>query len=217
MAVDAVNGVGNSAAAAASKRTELGSEAFLQLLVAQMKNQDPTKPADPTEMLGQLAQFSTVSGIQEMQDSIADLSAAMRSSQVLGGTSLVGHIVLADADTAKLGETGEIYGTTTIPEGASEATILIKDASGQQIARIPLTATEGEMQFTWDGTNGLGERVPAGEYTFEAIANVGGASQQLGTQLASYVNSVSIDPSTYLLTLNTDLGPIALADVRQVL
>jgi flagellar basal-body rod modification protein FlgD len=217
MAVDGVNGVGGSAATAASKKTELGSEAFLQLLVAQMKNQDPTKPADPTAMLGQLAQFSTVSGIQEMQDSIADLSAAMRSSQVLGGTSLVGHIVLADSDTAALEETGEIYGTTTIPAGASEATVLIKDASGQQIARIPLTATEGEMQFSWDGTNGLGERVPAGEYTFEAIANVGGAAQQLGTQLASYVNSVSIDPHNYQLTLNTDLGPIALAEVRQVL
>ncbi len=217
MAVDGVNGVGGSATTAASSRTELGSEAFLQLLVAQMKNQDPTKPADPTEMLGQLAQFSTVSGIQEMQESIADLSAAMRSSQVLGGTSLVGHIVLADADTAALGDTGEVYGTTTIPAGASEANLLIKDASGQQIARLPLSITEGEVQFTWDGTNGLGERVPAGEYTFEAIANVGGASEQLGTQLASYVNSVSIDPTNYQLTLNTDLGPIALADVRQVL
>lgn len=217
MAVDGVNGVGNSAAAAASKRTELGSEAFLQLLVAQMKNQDPTKPADPTEMLGQLAQFSTVSGIQEMQESIADLSAAMRSSQVLGGTSLVGHIVLAEADTAALGETGEVYGTTTVPEGASEVTILIKDSTGQQIGRMQLPVTEGEQQFTWDGTNGLGERVPPGEYTFEAIANVGGASKQLSTQLASYVNSVSIDPNNYQLTLNTDLGPIPLADVRQVL
>jgi flagellar basal-body rod modification protein FlgD len=217
MAVDGVNGVGSAATAAAGKRTELGSEAFLHLLVAQMKNQDPTKPADPTEMLGQLAQFSTVSGIQEMQKSISDLSAAMRSSQILGGTSLVGHIVLADTDTATLGETGEIYGSTTIPAGASEATIVVTDSSGQQVARLPMTTDEGETQFTWDGNTGLGTRAPAGTYTFQAIANVGGTSKELGTQLASYVNSVSIDPANYQLTLNTDLGPIALADVRQVL
>lgn len=217
MGVDAINGTGGAAGTAAARRNELGQDAFLQLMIAQMKNQDPTKPADATEFLGQLAQFSTVTGVQQMRDSIATLSDALRSSQVLGGTSLVGHAVLAESDTAALGEAGEIYGATTVPAGASEATILITDSSGQQVARIQLPATEGEVEFVWDGTNGLGERVPPGEYKFTAIASVGSSSQQLKTQLASYVNSVSIDPNTYQLTLNTDLGPISLSAVRRVL
>jgi flagellar basal-body rod modification protein FlgD len=217
MAIDAIGAQGGGASSANAKRTELGQDAFLQLMVAQMKNQDPTKPADPTEFLGQLAQFSQVTGIQQMRDSIGSLSDSLRSSQVLGGTSLVGHAVLAAGDSATLGESGEIYGSTTIPDGASEATIVVTDASGQQVARVPLSTTRGDTDFVWDGTTGLGTRAPPGTYKFTAIANVGGSSQQLETQLASYVHSVSIDPKTYQLTLNTDIGPIALSAVRQVL
>jgi flagellar basal-body rod modification protein FlgD len=217
MAVGAINGLGGAGNASGTKRNELGQDAFLQLMVAQMKNQDPTKPADPTEFLSQLAQFSQVTGIQQMRDSIGSLSDSLRSSQVLGGTSLVGHAVLAAGDSAALGESGEIYGATTIPAGASEATIVVTDASGQQVARIPLSTKEGDAEFVWDGNTGLGTRAAPGTYKFTAIANVGGSSEQLETQLASYVHSVSIDPTTYQLTLNTDIGPIALSAVRQVL
>lgn len=218
MSVDLIGGISGAAATGATqKKDELGQDAFLKLMIAQLKNQDPTKPADPTEFLGQLAQFSTVSGIQDMRDSIASLSDAMRGSQVLGGTALVGHAVLATGNAAVLDDINAVYGTTNIPAGASEAAIVITDASGQQVARVPLTPQPGETEFVWDGTNGLGERVAPGRYTVTAIANVGGKSQQLETQLASFVNSVSINPVTYELTLNTDIGPIPLSAVRQVI
>jgi flagellar basal-body rod modification protein FlgD len=220
MSVDSINAASSAAASAAagtSRQDQLGQDAFLKLMIAQIKNQDPTKPADPTAFLGQLAQFSTVTGIQNMQDSISSLSNALRGSQVLNGTSLVGHAVLAAGDSAALGTDGSVYGATTIPSGASQVSIIVSDTSGQQIAQIPLSTQQGEADFSWDGTNGLGERVAPGTYKFSAIANVGGANQQLETQIASYVNSVSIDPTTYELTLNTDIGPIALSAVRQVM
>jgi flagellar basal-body rod modification protein FlgD len=219
MPVNSVNGAGGAVGGAAStgRKSELGQDAFLQLMVAQMKNQDPTRPADPTEFLGQLAQFSTVSGIESMRDSIGALSESLRSSQVLGGTSLVGHIVLADGSNAALGPEGSIYGGTTVPAGASEVTVVVTDSSGQQVARIPMSTAPGETSFSWDGSTGLGTRAPPGNYTFTALANVGGSQQQLGTQIASYVNSVSIDPDNFQLTLNTDIGPIALSAVRQVI
>ncbi len=107
MATDAVNATSNvgltgAAAAAAKKKSEIGSEQFLTLMITQLQNQDPMKPVDPTEFLGQLAQFSTVSGIQEMKDSVVSLSDSLRSSQVLGGSTMVGHDVLADASQVAL-------------------------------------------------------------------------------------------------------------------
>lgn len=218
MAIDPIGAAGTGAPGT-RKNQELGQEAFLQLLVAQMKNQDPTKPADPTEYLSQLAQFSTVTGVQSMRESISTLSDALRGSQVLGGTSLVGRDVLVANDTADLGETGEVRGEVTVPAGANEAILVVTDSSGQLVRQMPIDIdkTGGVVEFSWDGNTGLGERAPPGEYEVAAIANVGGYAQQMETRMVSRVSSVSIDPATSSLTLNTDIGPIALAAVRQVM
>jgi flagellar basal-body rod modification protein FlgD len=200
-----------------AKKDQLGQAQFMQLMIAQLRNQDPTQPMDPSNFLSQLAQFGTVSGIQNMQDSISTLSDSLRSSQVLGGTSLVGHYVLADASEGSIGATGDIAGTTTIPEGATEASLVITDSSGQLIRRMPISNQQGEAQFLWDGTTDLGTRAPAGNYKVSAIAKVGGQAEQLTTQLVGHVGSVTIDPNNYSLTLNTDLGPIALGRVRRVM
>jgi flagellar basal-body rod modification protein FlgD len=219
VAIDSVNSSSTPAAnfGTVAKKDELGQAQFMQLMIAQLRNQDPTKPMDPSEFLGQLAQFGTVSGIQNMQSSLSTLSDSLRSSQVLGGTSLVGHYVLADASEATLGDTGAVAGTTEIPEGASSASLVITDSSGQLIRRMPISSQQGEAEFLWDGTTDLGTRAPAGNYKISAIANVGGAAEQLTTQLVGHVGSVSIDPSDQSLTLNTDLGPIALSRVRRVM
>jgi flagellar basal-body rod modification protein FlgD len=217
----AVNPVTGSGAATdfggVTKKDQLGQAQFMQLMIAQLRNQDPTKPMDPSSFLSQLAQFGTVTGIQNMQDSLSTLSDSLRSSQVLGGTTLVGHYVLADASEGSIGATGDIAGTTTIPDGTSEASLVITDSSGQLIRRMPLSSQPGEAQFLWDGTTDVGTRAPAGNYKISAIAKVGGASEQLTTQLVGHVGSVTIDPATSSLTLNTDLGPIALGRVRRVM
>ena len=220
MAIDSVNNNGAAdptAGIGSSKKDVLGQDVFLELMVTQLKNQDPFKPVDPSEFLGQLAQFGTVTGIQDMQSSIGNLADSLRSSQVLGGTTLVGHDVVAVADEATLGLTGEIKGAVTIPEGTNSAVLVITDASGQLVKRVPLSSQEGTTNFTWDGTTDLGERAAAGNYKMAAIVNVGGVAEQIETQLVSRVGSVTIDPSNYDLTLNTDLGPIALANVRRVM
>jgi flagellar basal-body rod modification protein FlgD len=210
-------GTGSTASGNSIKKDQLGQEAFLELMITQLKNQDPFKPVDPSEFLGQLAQFGTVSGIQDMQNSLSTLADSLRSSQVLGGTSLVGHDILAAADTASLGLAGAVQGTTTIPEGASAATLVVTDASGQLVRRLPLSTQFGEIGFSWDGSTDLGTRAPPGNYQIAAISNVGGAAEQLETQLVGRVGSVTIDPTNYSLTLNTDLGPISLARVRRVM
>jgi flagellar basal-body rod modification protein FlgD len=211
------NTAGQTSTLGTTKKDTIGQEQFMSLMIAQLRNQDPTKPMDPSTFLGQLAQFGTVSGIQDMQSSLTSLSDALRSSQVLGGTSLVGHNVLADATEAWLGDTGEVVGTTSIPEGATAASIVITDASGQLVRRIPISSQQGEASFLWDGMTDVGTRAAPGNYQVAAIANVGGQAEQLQTQLVGHVGSVSIDPDNQSLTLNTDLGPIALSRVRRVM
>jgi flagellar basal-body rod modification protein FlgD len=218
MAVDAISS--NSSAASslgATKKDQLGQAEFMSLMIAQLRNQDPTKPMDPSAFLGQLAQFGTVSGIQDMQTSLSTLSEALRSSQVLGGTTMVGHTVLADASEGTLTEGGGIAGAVEIPEGAASASIVITDASGQLVRKMPISSQQGETSFLWDGTTDVGTQAPAGAYKVSAIARVGNTDQQLTTQLAGYVGSVTIDPTSQSLTLNTDLGPISLSRVRRVM
>src|SRR6185312_4246150 len=110
---------------------QLGQNQFLTLMLAQLKNQDPMKPTDPTQFLSQLAQFSTVTGIQNMQTSMDDLASSLRSTQVLNGASLVGHDVLAPAtkDTIEAGQS--VKGAVEAPDGTSEILVVVKDGSGQ--------------------------------------------------------------------------------------
>jgi len=195
----------------------LGRDDFLKLMLAQMKNQDPFKATDPTAFLSQLAQFTQVSGIQDMQGSMDSLAASMRSSQVLDGSSLVGRDVLVASDAAVLSSTGSIKGSVTIPEGTTNAVLSIKDASGTLVRTMQLPTTAGMNDFTWDGTNNLGERVDAGNYSVDIEAAVDGGNSSLETLLSDRVNSVTID-STKGLVLNTNnSGSRALSDVRRVM
>jgi flagellar basal-body rod modification protein FlgD len=217
MAIDAITGNAASAASNAARKDQLGQDQFLQLMIAQLKHQDPTSPMDPADFLGQLAQFGTVTGIQDMQGSLTTLSDALRSSQILGGTNLVGREVLMSTDEAYIGDTGSITGEVQMPQGLSSASLVITDASGQLVRRMPLPTTQGDTAFEWDGTTDQGTRAPAGGDVVSIVATAGGQTGQLQTQLVGRVNSVTIDPSTQNLTLNTNLGSIDLGLVRRVM
>lgn len=202
---------------AAIKKDQLGQAEFLELMIAQLRNQDPFKAMDPSQFLGQLAQFGTVSGIQEMQGAIATLSNSLRSSQVLDGATMVGREVLVSSEDISLGADGAVRGAIDVPEGVTSLQLNVRDASGQLVRSMTLPANAGLSDFTWDGARDNGTRAAAGEYTFEAIANIGGQAVSLETLLASRVASVTIDGSRGL-TLNTnDLGARSLGDVRRVM
>ena len=214
----------NSTAGANGARTQgtkpkdqLGQAEFLELMIAQLKNQDPFKAMDPSQFLGQLAQFGTVSGIQEMQTAFGTLSDSMRASQVLDGATMVGRDVLVASETVGLDAEGGVRGAIDVPPETSEVQIKIKDASGQLVRTMTLPDGEGLVEFQWDGIAADGERAPAGDYAIEAVANIGGDAYSLETLMASRVASVTID-GTRGLTLNTTtLGARALSDVRRVM
>jgi flagellar basal-body rod modification protein FlgD len=208
---------GTSAAGDAKASQQMGQNEFLKLMLAQMKNQDPFKPTDPTQFLSQLAQFSTVTGIQNMQGSVEGLADSLRSTQVLNGTSLVGHDILAPATVDTIEAGGTVKGALDVPKGASAVQVTIKDGSGALVRRLSLTPADGMQEFNWDGLDNSGNVVPAGQYSFEAIAAVGGENKALDPLLTSRVASVTIDPKNGSLTLNTSTGAVPLTEVRRVL
>jgi flagellar basal-body rod modification protein FlgD len=205
-------------AAAQTKSAEnLGINEFLTLMTTQLKNQDPMKPLDGTAFIAQLAQFGTVSGIQQMQSSMELLAASLRSTQALNGASLVGRDVMVQADYIAHTEGGTVAGEIEVPQGVTSLELRIADANtGEVVRTVMLPIDSNVAKFEWDGTNDRGVNVASGGYEIEAIARVGQVSESLPILMTGRVSSVSIDSSG--LTLNTGtLGPIDLADVRRVM
>ena len=206
-----------AAATARKTASTLGVSDFLTLMTTQLKNQDPFKPLDGTEMVSQLAQFGTVSGVQQMNTTLGALSASLRSSQALSGASMVGHEILAPATTANYyGQ--PLGGAVQVADGASSVTLTITDAAGQVIRHLNLGTGSGQQPFSWDGLSDAGSQAAAGHYQIEAVANVGGANVALPIAVAARVGSVSLDRTGTDLTLNTaELGAVALGDVQQII
>jgi len=130
-------GVSSATAAAASSaipaNMQINESDFLQLITTQLQNQNPLQPTDPSQFLGQLEGLSEVSSLQSMQ-------AAMSSSQVTNGASLLGHSVLAPGTTANLATGGVIAGAVNAPAGATSLTVSIANASGVPVTSFQLNS-----------------------------------------------------------------------------
>lgn len=211
-----------SAAAAATSAahktaSSLGISDFLTLMTTQLKNQDPFKPLDGTQMVAQLAQFGTVSGVQQMNVTLGALADSLRSSQALSGATMVGHQILAPASAVNFyGQ--PIGGAVQVADGASSVSLTITDATGQVVRHLNMATGSGQQPFSWDGLTDGGSQAAAGHYKIEAVAKVGGANVALPIAVAARVGSVTMDRTGSSLTLNTaELGAIALGDVQQII
>jgi flagellar basal-body rod modification protein FlgD len=212
-----------TANAASAKKAELNQEDFLTLMITQLKNQDPMKPLDPSQYVGQLAQFSQVSGLAEMNKQITALTDSLRGNQVLDGASLIGRAIIAPGNNIYLapldGETPRgPQGLIDVPAGASSVQLVVKDSAGALVKSVALDTQRGAQAFTWDGTTDSGGAAPAGAYKIEVIARVGNENISLKTSVAANVSSVALDPATGGLVLDTDtLGELDMSDVERVL
>ncbi|HEX6396089.1 MAG TPA: FlgD immunoglobulin-like domain containing protein, partial [Steroidobacteraceae bacterium] len=176
----------------------------------------------PSQYVGQLAQFSQVSGLADMNKQITSLTASLRGNQVLGGAGLIGRTVIAPGNSIYLPEAdGETprgpQGLVNVPTGASSVKLVVKDSSGALVNTIALDNHTGPQAFTWDGTTGTGAAAAAGAYKIEVVAKVGDENVSLKTSVAAHVSSVALDPSNGALVLDTDsLGEVAMSDVERV-
>ena len=191
---------------------------FLELMIAQLKNQDPLSPEKGSEFVAQLAQFSTVEGVQELNTSFQSMASGLKSSQALQASALVGHTVFVDSPTARLGSSGEILGSVGVEKPTDDTLINIYDSRGLLVRQELLGPQDpGEIRFAWDGRTDAGESLPPGVYRFEAIGRVDGENVGLKTTLGANVNSVTIGAGGELM-LNVDgVGPKQVSDVKEIL
>jgi flagellar basal-body rod modification protein FlgD len=212
-----------AAKAASAKKAELNQEDFLTLMITQLKNQDPFKPMDPAQYVGQLAQFSSVSGLSEINKNISTLTDSLRSNQVLDGAALIGRTVIAEGNQVyryvpEEGEALPTQGAVTVPAGASSVQLVVRDSAGTLVKTQALDARAGLRGFTWDGSTDVGTTAPSGSYKIEVVAKVGDKNVSLTPSVAAQVSSVALDPNNGALMLDTDtLGEIAMSAVERVL
>ena len=166
--------------------TSLGGANFLTLMLAQLKNQDPTSPVDSNTFLQQLAALSEVQGINGLNTSFATLSSSLTSSQALQASSLLGHQALVSSSTVTTSGSGTVTGAVNVPQTTSDVVLNISNSAGVLVKQIDLGAqSAGMANFSWDGTLGNGGKAPADTYTLSAL--YAGATQG-GTAASTYVN-----------------------------
>jgi flagellar basal-body rod modification protein FlgD len=213
------NGQPQSSPAKATDVATLGQDAFLKLMITQLKNQDPFKPLESGEFLSQLAQFSTVSGVQDLQASFKDMATALVSNQALQASSLLGRSVLVSRTSGLLSAGGTLSGAVDVPASASSVVVNVTDQNGQLVRQLNLgTQAKGLASYAWDGKLADGSTAAPGIYNVSAQLMVNGTSQGSASVLVNArVESVTIGADQSGLTLSLEgLGDIAFSDVRQI-
>ncbi len=204
------------------KENELGQDAFLQLLVTQLSNQDPLSPQENGEFIAQLAQFSSVEGIQNLNSSFESMAGSLRSNQALQASALVGRSIRLPSESAELRADKPIEGSASLPLPTEQVEVRIYDQGGQLVNRevIRNDATgllrAGEIPLAWDGQSQDGIVVAPGTFRFEVEALIDGEPQRLATQFNSNVNSVTLEQNNEVTLNVAGAGTVPLSQVKEI-
>ncbi|BAJ01383.1 basal-body rod modification protein FlgD [Shewanella violacea DSS12] len=197
----------------------LSQEDFFSLLSQQLSMQDPFKPVDNDQMIAQMAAFSTVDGISNLNDEIINLNTVMTSSQALQASGLVGQKVLIPSDTGHLSvEDPVLKGVVSTPEAIEIIVVRIEDDKGQLIKTFEVDGSQGgNVDVSWDGLDKNGDAMPSGNYSIKASGRVDGQSEELAVSTYAHVTSVSLGTASTGSILNLrGIGGIKLGDVLAV-
>ncbi|MDK8465281.1 flagellar hook assembly protein FlgD [Marinobacter sp. SS13-12] len=196
---------------------ELGKNEFMELMIAQLKNQNPLEPQDNGEFISQLAQFSSLEEMQGLSGSVDDVANQFRSTQALQASAMVGRTVLAPSSVGILGAEGEISGNVDVPASTSGLRISIENQAGERVRQIDMGSQQaGVTGFSWDGKDGNGNSLPPGPYKVVAEASYPDGPEQLGTMMSANVDSVSLGKGGNITLNLAGMGSIALSDVEQI-
>lgn len=195
---------------------EKNQDRFLKLLVSQMKNQDPLNPLDNAQVTTQLAQISTVSGLEQLNATLSTLLSQVTASQSLEAAALIGRGVLAPGERLTLQDGKALFGIE-LPQAADQVVLTIRDAAGLPIHTVNLgPQSAGAVPLNWDGRADNGIAAADGQYSFTVSAEQGGKAVSAQTLTFGRVDGVVREGETPLLQLAGG-GRIAVSEVKQIL
>jgi flagellar basal-body rod modification protein FlgD len=214
-----------STASTSNTSATLGTSAsqqdkFLTLLIAQMKSQDPLNPMDNAQLTSQLAQISTVEGVDKLNTTVQSLLTQMGSIDQLNATSMIGHNVLVPGTRMELSRDSAgnavAGGAVQLTGTASSVQVQVRDAAGNLVRTVDLgNGEDGINVFTWDGKTDAGAAAPDGRYTFGVTATNNGANVPSEALSIARVDGVQRNNGTLMLDLG-GFGLLAQSQVRQI-
>ncbi|SAK39124.1 flagellar basal body rod modification protein [Caballeronia catudaia] len=196
--LDTMNGTSSSSAASSSSSATGAQSAsdlqntFLTLLVTQLKNQDPTNPADSSQMTSQLAQINTVTGIGQLNTSLSSLATQLSAGQQTQAALLIGSNVLAAGNGMTVSSGASSSFGVQLANNVSDLQIVVKNSSGQIVNTLDLGAQgAGVVPVTgWKPVDSKGNTLADGSYTIAAQGTINGQQATATTLSASQVQSV---------------------------
>jgi flagellar basal-body rod modification protein FlgD len=217
-AMNDVNSVTGNASSLAPPATlpgqQLNQEDFLKLMIEQFRAQDPTNPTDPSQMVGQMAQFSQIAATQQMQASFGQLATAMQGDQVLNASNLIGRQVLVPSSQINVAaDQAGGAGAVNVPDATNDLQVSIVDSSGNAVRTLDLGAQPaGLAKFQWDGLDASGKPVPPGSYTLSA----GNPNAPLTTYVSGPVTGVGNTGSGTYVQVD-GIGGVQFNQIAQIL
>ena len=208
-----LNATGKTAKTSAAEDPQ---DRFLKLLVTQLKNQDPLNPLDNAQMTSQLAQMSTVSGIEKLNSTLSSLVDDLASTQSMQAASMIGKSVLVPGSQMMLTD-GQGFAGVNLASAADRVTVKILDAAGNVLQSQDLGArSAGVFNIVWDGATEAGTTAADGAYKFTIAASQGNSAVQVGALQVGTVSALVRSNGGFLLDLGA-LGNVNFDDIQQIL
>ncbi|MDA0962471.1 MAG: flagellar biosynthesis protein FlgJ [Proteobacteria bacterium] len=199
-------------------KSELGQQDFLKLMTAQLQNQDPFSPMENGDFIAQMAQFSTVSGIEQMNRGLTGLADQMRQMRIATASNLLGHSVLVPGNLARPDADGDIHGVIDLPQASSSTRVNFSDAETGELYHSQSLGAQraGLIGFHWQD---LPPAVLEGrrQIKIEAMVNMGDGEQSLGPSVyAKVLAAAAGSDSTNSVMLDVqDYGEVAVTDTTR--
>lgn len=200
-----------------SGTSSLGMDAFLQLLVTQLQYQDPLDPMDDKEFVAELAQFSSLEQLTEINSGIEGLTTIGQEQQLLGAVNFIGKTIEATGTAVSLTEGEATSVTFSLPEDASTCMVNVLDSSGNIVRTVDLGATKaGDVEFTWDGKDYDGNKLDDGQYQVAVTAtNADGDVMKVTSTMTGVVSGIQQVSGTYYLDIGNGRY-VAFTDITNV-
>ena len=200
---------GSSTSSSTSGATpSLGKDDFLKILVTQLQNQDPLNPTDSTQFVSQLAQFSALEQMTNVNTNLQTVQALDQSINNSLAPNFIGKTVLAKGSTFNIATGGTYNIQYQLAKDATTVNTSIYDSSGNNIRTITSSnVAAGQQSITWDGKDNNGATVDAGQYSFTIQAK-DSSGNAMSTAAYIQVDTTGVsyhDGSTYLTTKDAEI------------